>query len=326
MFLFIEALVLLKIWFAMKKWILVLCFFILAMISTFYVLVPATKAFTFGTAVACTEKGAERLVTNKDRWQAWWPGKKTGNNIYSYEGCNYRIDKIMLNGFETTILNGNDSVKAKFQIIADGTDNAIFQWSSVVVLSNNPVKKIFQYISNNGIQNNIEKFAAAIKPYFENEENIYGMKVVSEKVTETAMVSVKQTFNHYPSTEEVYGMIYSLQGFIKLKGGEESNYPMLNVHTEDSATYDVMTAIPTKTDLPSEGNFYLKKMMLGNILMAEIKGGPYTIKKGVQELTRYVTDHSKTSPAIPFQSLVTDRLLETDTSKWVTKLYYPIFY
>ena len=29
------------------------------------------------------------------------------------------------------------------------------------------------------------------------------------------------------------------------------------------------------------------------------------------------------SPAIPFESLITNRLEEPDTSKWVTKIYYP---
>jgi len=87
-----------------------------------------------------------------------------------------------------------------------------------------------------------------------------------------------------------------------------------------------MVAIPTKSDLQSEGKFQLKKMVLGNILMAEVKGGVHIVMKGENELTNYMDDYKKLSPAIPFQSLITDRQLETDSSKWVTRLYYPIFY
>ena len=86
-----------------------------------------------------------------------------------------------------------------------------------------------------------------------------------------------------------------------------------------------MVAVPTKTELPSEGNFQLKKMIRGNILLAEVKGGLHTIINGEQELDNYVNDYKKIAPAIPFQSLVTNRQLVTDTSKWVTQLYYPIF-
>jgi hypothetical protein len=37
-----------------------------------------------------------------------------------------------------------------------------------------------------------------------------------------------------------------------------------------------------------------------------------------------VQDHQRVAPAIPFQSLVTDRTKQPDTSKWVTRLYWPI--
>jgi hypothetical protein len=37
-------------------------------------------------------------------------------------------------------------------------------------------------------------------------------------------------------------------------------------------------------------------------------------------------DYGKSVVAIPFQYLVTDRLAEKDSSKWVTKIYQPIYY
>jgi len=66
-------------------------------------------------------------------------------------------------------------------------------------------------------------------------------------------------------------------------------------------------------------------MIRGNILVAEIKGGIYSVNEAERQLVNYANDYKKISPAIPFQSLVTNRQLEPDTSKWVTRLYYPIF-
>jgi len=100
---------------------------------------------------------------------------------------------------------------------------------------------------------------------------------------------------------------------------------MLNVFETGPESYEAMVAIPTKWDIPMEGNFKLKKMVLGNILVGEVKGGVKTITQQEKELAFYVTDHNKMSPAISFQSLVTNRLQEPDTSKWVTRLYYPVF-
>jgi hypothetical protein len=309
----------------MKKWILILCLFVLAVTGAFYFFIPATQTFTRETTISCTESAANRIMLNSDRWLSWWPGQKKDNNLYSYKNFNYRIGKIFINGIEATIFNDNDSTKGILQVIGSGTDSAQLSWTSTFAFSTNPVKRLLRYNRSINIKNNIESLLADIKKHFDKEENIYGMKVVKQKVTEASMIAVKQIFTHDPSTQEIYSMIDSLKGYIIKKGGEENDYPMLNIHIENSNTYDAMTAIPTKSDLPSEGNFHLKKMVLGNILMAEIRGGVYTIKKGEQELKNYASDYKKTAPAIPFQLLVTNRLLETDTSKWVTRLYYPIF-
>ena len=66
-------------------------------------------------------------------------------------------------------------------------------------------------------------------------------------------------------------------------------------------------------------------MVLGNILTGEVKGGVYVVTQAEQELKNFVTDFRRMSPAIPYQSLITNRMQETDTAKWITRLYYPIF-
>jgi hypothetical protein len=121
-------------------------------------------------------------------------------------------------------------------------------------------------------------------------------------------------------------MINELKDYIKKKNGEQTNPPMMNVFPVSNTGFEVMIAIPTKWDLPQEGNFRLKKMVLGNILVGEVKGGISTVINAEKQLANYVFDHGKSSPAIPFQSLVTDRLLEPDSSKWITRLNYPVFY
>jgi hypothetical protein len=100
---------------------------------------------------------------------------------------------------------------------------------------------------------------------------------------------------------------------------------MLNMKQVDSSYYEVMTAIAVDRELPTTNHFAAKFMLKGgNILEAEIKGGPYTIENAFNVLEIYRSDHNYTSPAIPFQLLMTDRVKEPDTTKWITKLYYPI--
>ena len=86
-----------------------------------------------------------------------------------------------------------------------------------------------------------------------------------------------------------------------------------------------MVAIPVNKILPETNRFLVKRMILGKILVAEVRGGRSRIDEGMQEMENYVKDHKLVSPAIPFEMIITNRQAESDTAKWVTRLYYPIF-
>lgn len=310
----------------MKKWILFFCLFLLVLTASVYFFIPAKQNFSYATVIANSKEGTSRILFDKDKWQTWWPGRKENDTVYSYKNYNYRINKIMLNSLDITIFNTAASSNGSLQITESGRDSAELIWTSTFKFSSNPLERLIQFKRSYGIKSNIRNFLETLTTYFNKQEHIYGMKVVKDRVTDTSLISIKQTFQHYPTTEDIYAMIQSLRDYIHKKGGEESNYPMLNVHFDGPNMYETMVAIPSRNDLPSEGKFLIKKMILGYILKAEVKGGIHTVIQGEKELENYVNDYKKMSPAIPFESLVTDRLHEKDTTKWVTRLYYPIFY
>lgn len=309
----------------MKKWILISFAIILLLITALYFLIPGAHNYYYQATANCPQTAVARQITNHTNW-AWWPGRKKDDTNYSYKNFIYKIEKVLYNGIETTVFNNTDSLKGILQYLYYGNDSTQFQWTSTYIFSPNPFKRFKQYIQLNKFKNNVEDLLDDIKEYFGNQQNVYGMIITKQRVRESYMISVKDTFSHYPSAREIYKLIGSIKEYILRMDSEETDHPMLHVERYDSTTFEAMVAIPTKHELPSEGKFRLKKMVVGNILMAEVKGGMYTIMKGEEELTNYVNDYKKTSPAIPFQSLVTNRLLETDTLKWITKLYYPIFF
>jgi hypothetical protein len=309
----------------MKKWIIIICLFLITITSILYFLVPANQNLGYQTIVNCTESGASRQILNKGSWQLWWSAQKVNDTLYTYQHYTYRIDKVLLNGIEVTLLNNKDSVKGFLQFQPYGTDSTQFQWTYKNNFSVNPLKRFDQYLQLKKSGKTVESLLGDIKKYFDNPENIYGLKITMQKVVESSLISLKNTFQHYPSTEEIYGMIQSVKEYIKKTGGEEAGYPMLHVEKEGAEIFETMVAMPTTNDLPAQGQFQVKHMHMGFMLAAEVTGGVYRVVKGEKELSNYVSDYKRNSPAIPFQSLVTNRLLETDSTKWVTRLYYPVF-
>jgi hypothetical protein len=62
----------------------------------------------------------------------------------------------------------------------------------------------------------------------------------------------------------------------------------------------------------------------GNILSGEVIGGPQEIDAATKQFELYIHDYQRTIIAIPFQMLITDRTKEPDSTKWITRIYYPV--
>lgn len=132
------------------------------------------------------------------------------------------------------------------------------------------------------------------------------------------------TSANYPVTDTIYKMIDRLKNYVSKNGAKETGYPMLNIFKERES-YIVKVALPVDKKLTNSGDIKYRWMLKGgNILIAEVKGGSYQIEKAFKEMANYVEDHNRVAPAIPFQSLITDRRQEPDTNKWVTKIYWPV--
>lgn len=309
----------------MKKFFFIVIAILIVLIISVYLFIPVKINFTYTIVSNCTESGAERLIINKDLWKKWWPGTKKEDNIYTYKSIDLRIDKVLLNGLETSVLGHNSFAKAYVQVFSTTDSTSKFMWSQTAVLPGNPIERVIQYFKIRNTESEIEDLMNDIKLYFDNEQNIYGFKTAEQKVKDSSLIAIKKTFTHYPSSVEIYDLIKSVRNFISTKGGKVVDYPILNIYESGLSNFKAMIAIPVEKDLLPQGDFELKKMLLGNIITAEIKGGENTIRKSENELANYIQDYKRVSPAIPYQSLVTDRLMEKDTSKWITRLYYPVY-
>jgi len=310
----------------MKKWFLSASLALFIIIAGAYIFIPASIRIYSARAVSCPPAAAQRILTEKERWQRWWPGKQTSAGTFQFDGCSFRIDRMLFNGLSATVFSGNDSLKGELFLNAGDTGTISLGWTSDQPTSRNPLKRVMTAGMAKRVGKSIRLLLDSMKIRLEDPLHLYGFKPRMAKVTDEFMISVKETLNHYPTVSESYAVIGEIRGHISREGGTEKNPPMVNVTRIGDSLFQMMVAIPTTTELQGKGKFLFKKMVLGNIVVGEITGGPQMILNSEKELENFVRDHGKTSPAIPYQSLVTDRSLEQDTSKWITRLYYPVFF
>jgi hypothetical protein len=267
----------------------------------------------------------ERNLVDLNAWENWWPGKRMADSIFEYKGQHFHIDAVMLNGFQATAIRNRD-LKFVFQFVPLEGKRVQISLTGIEVVALGLFKKAQSYFNYFSTRNDLNKWVEAVQHYFNDTRKVYGMDITQTMVTDSVLVALKQNFPHNPSVIEVYDLIYELKDYIAKQGGKEDNFPMVNIFREADTSYLVMVAIATGLPVPPTERYLLKRMELGYILEGEVIGGMATIKKAEENLDKYAFDYSKTSIAIPYQLWVTNKMQQPDTTKWITKLYYPVFY
>ena len=288
-------------------------------------LLPTTKIVSETVDVDCPIDALNRNISNPNNWTKWWPGNQLNHSKYSFLEKEILINKILLNGFQGQTQSRGKQIKINLQALTITSYTSQINVTIQYAFSSNPVTKLIQYISLLKDKSDFTKFLQQIKVVFSSTEKTYGFNIERQRVPNSSYISVKQSFTHNPTTEEIYSMIEELEKYIALQNSKVLNAPIVNLFTDNNKEYEAMVAIATDRDLPSNNKYFLKNMMLGNIMVAEVKGDRKRIDECIQAMKYYISDYRKSTPAIYFERLITNRLTEKDSTQWVTTVNYPVF-
>ena len=307
---------------SMKKIVIGLVLSIAFVLAAAYIFIPGTIKMEAAISLNVAMPGVSRTLANDNNWKKWWPGEAP----FAYNDQSYSIRGKIFNAFDIDIYSGKDTINSRMELVLIKADTMTIGWTAEDVTSSNPFTRFTQYRQSKETEKSMNDILQRMKTFLQKTENIYGFDVKETLVKDSVLISTRRTFDHYPGVPEVDAMIQSLKKYILQNNAIEQNSPMLNVLKIDNTHYEVMTAIPVDKALPQTNEFAPKFLLKGgNILEAQVQGGPNTIENSLKEFENYRADYKFTSPAIPYQLLVTDRIKETDTAKWITRLYYPVF-
>jgi effector-binding domain-containing protein len=294
-----------------------------------FILIPAQLSVSSISIMKANENATFRNLSDQNKWTKWWPSQikeDLRKDYFSFNGYNYQLTKKLYNAIEVNMVIGNKAFTGDIIITPISPDSIAVKWESTLITDNNPLNKILSYQQAKRIKNNMRVILDSLKSFSENKQRVYACNIQRTTVKDTFLVAAKLTTTHYPSTTEIYNLVETLKKYIESHGASKTNYPMLNVTTNDSIEYTTMVAIPTNKVLPDNGNIAFKILMSDKdkTLTAEVKGGLQNIKKAYEELNMYMKDYNLSSRVIDWQSLITDRSKETDSTKWITKIYIPV--
>lgn len=314
----------------MKKLLIAVLIIFLTCVAAVYVFIPQELKVSSITIIKANERPVYRSFIDENNWKKWWPGNHVNNaqenrNELYLNNDTYKTGSKLPFGIEVIISSKDTSMSSFMRLLPLSPDSMLLNWTATIRMTFNPMVRVKKYFEVKRIEKSMHQIAEQLKRFAEREKNLYGIDIKHTKVSDTIFVVKKIVQKEKPTITELYKNIHGLNNYIAANGAKATNYPMLHLnYNTNLKRYEVMTAIPVNKLLIGNSEIMSKRMVAGNILYAEVKGGEATAAEAMRQMENYVLDHEKTSPALPFQLLITDRTVEKDTANWITRIYYPI--
>ena len=308
----------------MRKILIILIFLSLSFFIWVYFFVPAQLNIDESVLVKSNKNTVNRGLNDMALWKQWWPD--TMNNRLSYDGIIYQPQLPGLYAFAVKVTDITTGYKTILSIVESNRDSVLLTWKGAFSTGSNPFTRISRYRQIKKLAGDMKDILKKKKKFMSNPRNVYGIIATNEIVKDTLLLNTHAIFSHIPSTDKTYALINKLIRAAHDAGATVTGYPMINITQGDSSGYLLRVALPVNKPVQEENGIVIKRMIPGNILVSNnIAGGTGTVEHAFKQMMNYARDLNKTSPAIPFQSLITNRQIEKDSTKWITRIYCPVY-
>jgi hypothetical protein len=312
----------------MKKFLIAILILLGLATTCIYIFIPRVIRVSHVETMHVNGHWAFAYLSNTMQWKKWWP--KEENTVamdsgFTYKSQHYVLDSLFYNAMTINIIHGGNSNHSKLRVLPLKRDEVQVGWECQVDGSMNPLTRLKQYQNAVMIKQGMEGLLVAYKNWVGVTENIYGFNVIAGKIADTLLIAKRAKFSgSKPTPLQVDSLLNILRTHFGKFGAKQNGLSMLHFVSNEPGVFEAQVAIPIDRVVPETAEIKIKRMFAGNALITRVKGGPYTIEKAYEACENYSQDHLRTAPAIPFQSMVTDRAKVSDTSKWETILYFPV--
>lgn len=313
----------------MKKILLMGFSVIIASLVAVYVFIPSRITITSAAIAAAPDVAIERVLMEEARWPTWWKNcelSKFGSPNLSQPPFTITLKEKFYKSLQFDINAPNQPiVSSRLTLVPLRKDSTGFEWTCQLEAGNNPVQRFLNYRKASAIKLLLDSTLQPCVRYFSNTENVYGIQIERTKLPDTLFVTAKKQFSSKPNLTDIYKLIKQIEGYIQTQGTKPSGSPIYNISQLAENQFQLMAGVPVSFRVKETQPFEIKYMVPGSFLVTEVLGGEYSVQHSARQLKQYFQDYKKTSMAMSFTMLVTDRSLQPDSSRWITRLYEPVY-
>jgi effector-binding domain-containing protein len=312
----------------MKKWIVLILVFLILTITCIYIFIPAKIVISVLSKAETTTEGEYRIISQEAKWERWWRDPEGGmhvpGNPFLYNETKFHIIKTGHNAVGVELDRQKEKYQSLIYLMPIGHDSVGAIWRCEMRSTNNPFRRIMNYKNAVAIKQDLKAVIDNFSSFVSNPQNVYVFSFFTTSFRDTTLVSSRFISLSYPSTADLYSYFEVLKRNIQKQKGKTTGYPIMNIEKQENGRFETQVAIPTDRQLQNDGKIVYRRMVPGKFLCSEVRGGAYTANEALKQMNHYMEDNHKSKMANAFQMLVTDRIKEPDTLKWITKIYIPI--
>ena len=313
----------------MKKWLIGIFAIIILFLISCQIFIPQNIIVVKSVIAKANLNGVYRFLSSDSNWIKWWPEKFSASSesamaLPESGGFQFIKTKLGYNSLEIVIKKDKKTTPSLLHLASLGNDSIRIEWNITMHSSNNPLSKIIHYLDSRNLSRRLASILAAMQNHISQVKHIYGVEIRKEKIKLEFLVSRRIKISHYPTNEDIYGMINEIKKHLEQKEVKEAAYPIFNIEPSGPNDFLLLVAVPVSKPLKDEGNFTtLKLLKNGDILVTEVNGGQAAVDNALKQMKIYAADHQHLNVALPYQIFLTDRTKVKDTSKWLTQISYP---
>lgn len=166
-----------------------------------------------------------------------------------------------------------------------------------------------------------------VKEEPKEEKYVYTYEVIQEDVKPGWMVSITTKGLTVEKIGETLGSNYGMMMPVLQKSKKVTGAPFAIYHnwTDPTQPFDMEAALPVSdSTLKVKTPMELKKTYGGKVLKVVYFGNYAKTETAYNDIHAFMKENNLSNNGSPWEVYITDPMIEKDTSKWQTDIYFPV--
>jgi effector-binding domain-containing protein len=286
-------------------------------------------------------------VNELKNWNNWMPFNKMDKNMkitwgaktegegasYSWESTNSSVGK---GSITITKVVPQESVATMLHFEGMSDANSLYKleksdsgtkvvWAFDGDMGSNPFKRLMRPIMEKGLSSIFDRglreldSSAKVNP----APTSSNLQIAMTTVQPFHYMAIRDTATASTIGQKL-GMNYELIGAAMQKQNLKMAGPVMAIYYTPPPNFEFDAAAHVDKPGKDDGKVKAGEIKGGNAVVAHYYGAYEKIPNAWTAIKQYIADNKKVKTGAPWEEYVTDPMMEKDTAKWLTNIYFPV--